>query len=202
MHISQNYYFVFPQLQHIVKLYQELEQITSNVSNLFAVKCPDGCGECCNTSCSNIEATITEMLPLCVYLYEKNTYQMWLDKAGQERCLFYETALNHKKGCCAVYEYRPLVCRLFGYSFTKNKYGAIVPVACPTLKKQYTAKKEIIPTHSDALPQMSSISMQSMMIDPTRGERYSINEAFVKAMEYVMLKMRIVHNNSGFDKIA
>ncbi len=203
MYISQNYYSLFPQLQKIVRLYQEVEEITSNVKNLFSAKCPEGCGQCCNTACNNIEASIVEMLPLCIHLYEQNTYLMWLDKTNQNLCPFYETErTNHRIGCCAVYEYRPLVCRLFGFTFMTHKFGAIVPVACTTLQKQYSAKKEIIAMYSSNLPHISSISMQSMMIDSVRGNRYPINEAFQKAIEYVVLKMRFSNYDEDLNNIA
>ncbi|MEW6526515.1 MAG: YkgJ family cysteine cluster protein [Spirochaetota bacterium] len=203
MYISQNYYSLFPQLQKIIQLYEEIETIISNVKSLFSVSCPNGCGQCCNTACYNIEASIIEMLPLCVYLYENNSYQFWLDKAFSNLCPFYDSeTLYNNVGNCAVYEYRPLVCRLFGFSFMKNKYGAIVPVACTTLQKQYTQKKEMVGIHTSEFPQMSSLSMQSMMINPVNGERFPINEAFIKSMEYVILKMRLIHNQLDCNKTA
>lgn len=204
MYISQNYYFVFRQLHQIVQLYQELDQITCDVSNLFSVKCPDGCGECCNTASKNIEVTITQMLPLCVYLFQENTYQLWLDKAPKDNCLFYETKSNHNNGCCALYEYRPLVCRLFGYSFIKNKYGAIVPVACSTLKKQYNAKNELTAINTDCFPLINAFSLQLMTIDPLlSSKRYAINDAFAEAMEYVILTIEFAScDTSCKDKIA
>lgn len=203
MYISKNYYSLFPQLQKIIQLYEEVEKITNNIKYLFSVNCPHGCGQCCKTASHNIEASIIEMLPLCVYLYEHTNYQLWLDKALDNLCPFYkDETLYNDAGCCAVYEYRPLVCRLFGFSFMKNKYGAIVPVACSTLQNQYTAKKEIAAIHFSNLPHMSSLSMQSMMIDPCRGERYPINEAFVKAMEYVILKIHLMHYQSDYNKTA
>lgn len=203
MQIKENYYVLFPQLQKVVTLYKEVEEITQNIKTSFSVSCPRGCGQCCNTATDNIEASITEMLPLCVYLYEQNTYQKWLEKSNQQHCIFYDT--NNQKnnsGCCLVYEFRPLVCRLFGFSFTKNKYGAIVPVACSVLKIQYNDKSKFIAVNIDSLPMMSSFALQSIMIDPVRGDRFPINEAFVKAMEYVILKISLIENDSGYNKIA
>jgi Fe-S-cluster containining protein len=203
MYISQNYYSLFPQLQKIIQLYEEIETITSNVKSLFSVSCPIGCGQCCNTACYNVEVSIVEMLPLCVYLYENNSYQFWLDKAFNNLCPFYDSKILYNNvGSCAVYEYRPLVCRLFGFSFMKNKYGAIVPVACTTLQKQYTQKKEMVAINPCDLPQMSSISMQLMMIDPFKSERFPINEAFIKAIEYVILKIQLMQNQFDCDKTA
>ena len=44
------------------------------------------------------------------------------DTATEGRtCPFY---LRHRSGHCAVYPARPLVCRLFGFSATRNKDGA------------------------------------------------------------------------------
>lgn len=192
MYISQNYYLVFPQLQHVVSLYYEFEQLVHSIKTTYSVQCPYGCGQCCNTSSSNIESTVLEMLPLCVHLYETGTYSKWLDNVS-EHCIFYDSRDTVKPGCCMVYEFRPLVCRLFGYSFIKNKYGAIVPVACSILKKQYNTKKELFAVSSDTLPLINAFSLKIMTIDPALGlERYPINEAFIKAMEYVMLKMELV----------
>ncbi len=203
MQINENYYELFPQLQKIVTQYKEVDEITQNIKTSFSVSCPSGCGQCCNTTTDNIEASITEMLPLCVYLYEQNAYQKWLQKANHQRCVFYATN-NHKNnsGCCLVYAYRPLVCRLFGFSFTKNKNGAIVPVACSILKKQYNDKSKFFVVNTDSLPMISSFSLQSLMIDPVRSDRFPINEAFVKAMEYVIFKIGLTEYDSDYNKIA
>ncbi|MGB4268983.1 MAG: YkgJ family cysteine cluster protein [Spirochaetota bacterium] len=201
MYIGQNYYSLFPQLQKIIQLYKEIEKITSSVKYLFSVNCPYGCGQCCNTGSHNIEASIIEMLPLCVYLYENNSYQFWINKACNNLCPFYEAeTLYNNTGRCAVYEYRPLVCRLFGFSFMKNKYGAIVPVTCPTLQKQFTAQKNTTAVTPEMLPLMSTFSLQSIMIDPAIGtNRYPIDEAFRKAMNYVIYKMELYHQSTMTD---
>ncbi|MCX8123565.1 MAG: YkgJ family cysteine cluster protein [Spirochaetes bacterium] len=203
MDIKENYYELFPQLNDIVILYQEVEAIINNIKSSFSIFCPHGCGTCCDTSIENIEASIVEMLPLCIHIYEQHNYQLWLDKANEKQCIFYDTSpLKKSSGCCMVYTYRPLVCRLFGFSFTKNKYGAIVPVACSILQKQYKDKSNFIAIAKDSLPMMSSFSLQSIMIDTVRSDRYPINEAFVKAMEYVVLKISLTVNDSNYNKIA
>lgn len=197
MYIGENYYNHFPQLQKIIQLYQDIDEVITMIKTWFAVACPPGCGVCCDTHSDKIEASITEMLPLCVYLYENKTYQSWLDRANQERCIFYSQAsLQGRTGCCMVYDYRPLVCRLFGFTFMKDKYGGVMPVACSVLKRTFNEKIPSNKVPIKAYPELRSFSLQSMMLDPFGGKRYPINEAFINAMEYVILKIDLLQRDS------
>lgn len=191
MYFGQNYYSIFPQLHPILTLYNEIEHNTRLVKTAFSMECPRGCCICCAASSVNIEASVLEMLPVCIHLYETNTYRFWMNKTQTGKFPFYN-ANSNEAGCCSVYFYRPLVCRLFGFSFMKNKYGAIVPVACSTLKKQFNAQKETNAVSPEALPLMSTFSLQAMMIDPTIGtNRYPIDESFIKTMHYVIYKLEL-----------
>lgn len=197
MHIGENYYELFPQLRKIVQLYQDVDEVIHMIKTWFAVDCPSGCGACCDTHVEKIEASITEMLPLCIHLYENKTYQGWLDRAHQESCVFYsKSSLPVRTGCCMVYEYRPLVCRLFGFTFMKDKYGGVMPVACSILKKKINERIRINKMFVKAYPEMRCFSIQSMMLDTFGGRRYPVNRAFINAMEYVMLKVDLLQQTS------
>ncbi len=199
MYISQNYYSVFSQLQPIITLYDEIEKNTRSIKLALSMDCPQGCGECCTTSSFNIEASLLEMLPLCVHLYETNSYQTWINNTHPGVCPFFNTH-HSDAGCCSVYTFRPLVCRLFGFSFMKNKYGAIAPVACSTLQKQFNAQKDTNAIAPQALPLMSAFTLQAIMIDPAIGtNRYPIDEAFLKTMHYVIYKMELYQQSTKAD---
>ncbi len=197
MHISESYDELFPQLRKINQLYQEVDEVIDMIKAWFSVDCPPGCGACCDTHPEKIEASITEMLPLCIHLYENSAYQELLDQADRERCLFYSTSLPQgRAGCCSVYEYRPLVCRLFGFTFMRDKYGGMMPVACSILKGQFSKKAPAHAVPVRVYPELRSFSLHAMMLDPFGGKRYPINQAFARAMEYVVLKADLLRKTS------
>ena len=82
------------------------------------------------------------MLPLAVNLWAQKKGDLWLEqlaRSGQKkRCVFYKPRANDpKKGRCLVYAFRPLICRLFGFSFHKDKNGNLIYGGCKIIKKAY-----------------------------------------------------------------
>ncbi|MCX7679175.1 MAG: YkgJ family cysteine cluster protein [Spirochaetes bacterium] len=190
MIIEKDYYAIFPQLTNLIELYRTIDDATFQVKTLLSINCPAGCGTCCCTASSNIEASIIEMLPLCIYCFKKNIYHEIRLRIAENFCPFYRPTPLPDGGCCNAYQYRPLVCRLFGFSFMKNKFGTFIPIACPTLRNEYEKKSEIISTNATILPLITAFSFQSLTIDYSLGnDRYPINVAFAKAMDYVLLKI-------------
>lgn len=196
MNFKNDYYDIFPQLSQLESIYKKIDEAINRVKEIYNIRCPKGCGTCCESALSNIEASIVEMLPLCIYSYEKNIYSDVLLQIHHNRCPFFNNNASQNEGCCSAYPYRPLICRLFGFSFMKNKYGTLVPVTCSTLRKEYENKIEITTRHSQLLPLMHAYSLQSITIDLAIGTpRYPMNIAFEKAMDYVLLKFEAYYKS-------
>lgn len=121
------------------EIFREVDEAADAFRALTGIRCPDGCGECCTGS--RVEATLAEMLPLALDLWQKGEADFWLERISgaleNPSCVFYRPdPENPLKGRCMVYEMRPLVCRLFGFFVTRNKHGRFVYSGCRAIKQQ------------------------------------------------------------------
>jgi uncharacterized protein len=117
--------FILPAVQ---RTYEELDRSVSRFAEKSGLKCPGGCGRCCESPF--IEATPVECLPLAQSLLPKA--DEWLPllrthvKIGRKlpsSCPFY-VSFGFGKGFCSVYENRPLICRMYGFAAFIDKSGA------------------------------------------------------------------------------
>ncbi|MFH1553157.1 MAG: YkgJ family cysteine cluster protein, partial [Candidatus Omnitrophota bacterium] len=91
------------------------------------------------------------------------------------------------KGRCLVYPFRGMVCRIFGFSALKDKYGNLRLATCSILKKNHPDKakkaQELLDSGYQA-PVITSFSMRMRGINPDLGGKLlPINQAIKAAME-------------------
>ena len=101
------------------KLDEEIAQFQANTT----LHCKAGCGKCCFKP--DIEATILEFLPFALHLYQEGKAEVWHEKlktSTADVCMILNPAQGGT-GLCFDYNYRGLICRLFGYSARTTKYG-------------------------------------------------------------------------------
>jgi len=127
-------------IRKLLQLYQRVDKETQRFAKLSKIHCPPLCGYCCSTA--HVETTPFEMLPLALSLWSSQKGDFWLEKlkmSGQKKtCVFFKSHRKDlKKGRCTVYKLRPLICRLFGFSFNKNKDGGYVYGGCKVIKQKY-----------------------------------------------------------------
>lgn len=117
-----------PQSGAVEAIYREADAAVARFAEKSGLKCPMGCGRCCESPL--IEATPLECLPLALSLLPKS--KEWLaildvhirtDRKLPSSCPFY-VSLGFGKGMCSVYEQRPLICRLFGFAAFVDDTGA------------------------------------------------------------------------------
>lgn len=130
-------------IRALCRLYKKVENETRRFAQTSGIRCPKNCGICCATA--KVETTALEMLPLAAELWSKNKGLFWLKKLdvkpGVRACVFFKPdPKNKKNGRCLVYSLRPLICRLFGFSATKDKQGTAVYGGCKIIKKKFPAK--------------------------------------------------------------
>lgn len=185
-------------MEEIIHLYEELDRIIGRLKECGNMECPELCGRCCKTPAMNVESSVIEALPLVINLLETGQvdffYEM-LDKFKDcDPCIFYTDEIREgNRGRCSVYRYRPLVCRLFGYSAVINKHGKIAPALCSTIKEAMpgcAARITSLIERGLPVPVFSEYTMRSSMLNPAIGfERYPVNMAVKKAIEFVGLQM-------------
>jgi uncharacterized protein len=87
-----------------------------------------------------VETTVTEMLPLARELFRRREAYQVLERLISDgdagMCIFFiqdsSVSLN---GRCLYYSYRPTICRLFGFTAWKNKWGIKNAAFCKRQKE-------------------------------------------------------------------
>lgn len=162
------------------------------------IRCAPGCGQCCERPSRQIEASVTEMVPLARALWTEGAAERVLDRAeeaGAEGwCVLYEREPGegpYSRGRCLHYGFRPLTCRLFGYSVVTDGRGRTIPWASPVMKTRMPdlgARFEAvdsIPTASDWRARMAEVSPEAAF------DLLPLNEALAQALRREGLVRRL-----------
>jgi uncharacterized protein len=182
---------IYRKVKSVEKVFSKLQQETDDFRKNSQLACKSGCGKCCFKA--DIEATILEFLPFAYHLYKSGLAIDWQQKLSVESsdiCVILNPFLNGQ-GQCSSYPYRGLICRLFGFSARRNKYGTTELVTCNIIKTE----QEV--AYNKALASVSKQEMQIPMIHQyyTRlnsidanltRDFYPINTAIKKAIEEVL----------------
>ncbi len=192
-------------LESLAYLYQRADAAVTEFVDASGVSCPFGCGSCC-------EGFVPDILPLeASYLA---TFIAGTDKAGAFALAAtgLEARLRDdgRLGCplyaddrpyhCTVYEARPLICRMFAFSATRDKVGAPTFSVC---KKGLSAKGGRSAT-GDALlevfgvvpPVMSDMGSELASIDPdSSGDRKALPLALSEALSRVLFLIGMKHDD-------
>jgi Fe-S-cluster containining protein len=180
----------------VSQLFTKLDQEIADFQAATSLHCLHGCGECCKKS--DIEATILEFIPFAVYVCENNEEDVWLAKVDEGRrvnpiCRILSSHLpNGSSGLCSQYQYRGMICRLFGYAAFLDKNEAPHLATCKLIKNEqstnYALAQERI---NDGLkvPIMKNYYHQLQVIDyELTKDFYPINEAIRLAIHKVAMQ--------------
>ena len=176
-------------IAEVEKIFKSLEKDMVTFRKKSGISCLQDCYHCCMKK--DIHATVLEFLPLAYYLYKENLADAVLEKMDarpdQDTCMmFAPLTLNGTLTGCSHYNYRGLICRLFGFSANTNKQGQPVLATCHPLKTKYPEKTSD-PAISRLAPQMSKYYSRLYALDfKLSVTYYPINEAIRKAIESVI----------------
>ncbi|MEK6783212.1 MAG: YkgJ family cysteine cluster protein [Bacteroidota bacterium] len=171
---------VFMKLDGEIKAFQESSTL----------QCKMGCGKCCFKP--DIEATILEFLPFAHYLYKAGKANEWLDRlnASDSSICHILNPSQPGAGLCSEYQYRGLICRLFGYSARTNKYGEKELITCQIIKTEQVEAYQNIESKiamGEHVPVMNQFYMQLHAIDfELTRDFYPINKAIQISIESVL----------------
>lgn len=185
-------------IEHRVKLvenlFNKLDLEISEFQNKSQLHCLTGCGNCCTYP--TIEASPLEFLPWAFYLFlngkAEDTLKTLNSKEKQSICRIYSplNLVDNTMGSCSNYKYRGLICRLFGYAATNDKYGKQRFVTCKIIKEnQPNLYQDNIEAISNGLyiPLFTDYYMQLSQIDFNMGNVItSVNKALKLAIEEVL----------------
>jgi Fe-S-cluster containining protein len=181
-------------VRQIEEVFAALDDDIALFQKQTGLGCISGCGACCKKP--DIEATVLEFLPLAYHLYINNRDVEVLEKLEQSNnqppCTFFSTLMpGNQTGLCTIYLHRGLICRLFGFSATKDKEGRPVLATCKIIKTELSEKYNAAVTSIDEgafVPVMNQYYMKLLSIDHELGNSfYPINEAIKLAIEKVSL---------------
>ena len=185
-----------PETASLFALYYELERQTAAFRAAAGISCPDGCGSCCDTPSTNIEASVFELVPFALDRWMSGEAEHTLELAGlsmdSDACLLYMRSGPPGQGRCGAYALRPLVCRLFGFSAIKDKESKLRYSLCKTMKQPNPAMAHVVSTAVDqgmSAPVFSEYSMRLYSISPSSlSKRYPVNTAIRLALEHVLFR--------------
>lgn len=177
----------------VEKLYGELQQAISQFQSATGLQCVSGCGFCCQKP--DIEASVLEFLPFAYQLYIDGKAYEWLEQMEHHQhdkvcTLFFPLHVHQQKGMCKDYPYRGLICRLFGFSATMNKYGQPILSTCKIIKTEQASQYEMANEgirEGLPVPVMHHYYSRLCAIDHRLTEKlYPINQAILYAIETVL----------------
>ena len=184
------------QLESLAYLYQRADAAVAEFVASSGVSCPHGCGSCC-------EAFVPDILPLeAAYLATFITASD-RDRAFALAAHGLEARLRDdgRLGCplyaddrayhCTVYEARPLICRMFAFSATRDKLGAATFSVCKkglSANGGRTASGAALTEVFGAIPPvMSDMGSELASIAPdSSGDRKALPESVTEALSRVL----------------
>jgi len=122
----------------VEELYKKLDLEIAKFQTQTKIGCIAGCGKCCTTP--DIDASPLEFLPWAFHLFLNGEAKNVLDELTKKQdflCHIYQplSPLDISSGRCGDYQYRGLICRLFGYGAAKDKYGELRLATCKIIKE-------------------------------------------------------------------
>lgn len=183
---------LFEKSEAVRKLFQELDQESKQYHAESGMGCISGCGFCCANP--EVPASPLEFLPLAFDLFEKGIAEEIANQLSLQdppgNCIVYRSQKEDvTKGFCGNYANRGLICRLFGASARRTKYGQKELITCKILKAE---KKEAFLLTSTKINMGMEIPMATGMytrladVDEYLANQYPVNQAILMALELVL----------------
>ncbi len=189
----------FDHASEVINAYHEIDDHIAQFKETTGLECPVGCGQCCENP--EVYTTPLEMLPLALELVRRGDEEIWLhrsdEKSYQGSCVLYQPdPLMQGNGRCLMYQWRPSICRLFGFSARHNKVSQVELMVCKRHKQTTPdivaeAQWAIAQDNAQA-PNMVEWTQHVTSINPTLGmQRMPINKALAVAINHVGLRMQV-----------
>ena len=185
------------------EVYNELQEEIAQFKRAARIDCPNKCRKCCETA-RFVEVSTFEMLPLSIHLWEKGKAEIILkqlkevDPEGPCVLLNRNPSLRSEGGC-RYYSFRPLICRLFGFSAIRDKYGNPKTTLCKPLKELNPGIEERIDEMIPKglrVPFIPDYSRRVSFLHPSLGHaKHPINFSLRQVLEEVGQKIQFRQNS-------
>lgn len=180
-------------VKSIERLFGRLDLEITEFRTQTGLFCVPGCGHCCTKP--DIDASPLEFLPYAFHLFmigKANDTLEELSKTNPQICIIYSPlSIEEKsKGSCSEYAYRGLICRLFGFGASRDKFGQLRLATCKIIKEGQAASYQTAVTginQGQYVPIFSDYYQKLAQIDFRLGNTIvPINEAIKIAIEEVL----------------
>lgn len=184
-------------LRQVKRLFGRADASVASFRRRTALACRNGCGQCCLTP--KVEATVLEMLPLAEHVMVSRQADFWYDRAKETSfagpCVFYDRhPEDPNKGRCRFYEFRPGICRLYGFSGVTNKRGGTSLLTCSVIRQNNVALVRTVQGRINRglkIPLMKTLGAELYQMDPVAGnQRWPINKAIALAIEKLSMEQK------------
>jgi hypothetical protein len=126
-------------VRSVERLFERLDREITTFNTQSSLQCKPGCGKCCTKP--DIDASPLEFLPWAFQLFLHGRAEIVLEELKQKTgsiCHIYQplSLLDNASGKCSDYRYRGLICRLFGFAASKDKFGQLRLATCKIIKEE------------------------------------------------------------------
>jgi len=197
---------LFPGLKDLTELYEDLDRQIDQFKITAELDCIKYCHKCCTTEGRKIEISVFECLPLSIHLWQAGKAEFFLQKIAEanikDPCVLYN--VDHSRPNewgCKHYPWRPLICRLFGFSAILDKHGETKIALCRAIKEaEPETESRINQRIAQGLraPVLSHLARKASFLNPNLGQRrYPINQGLKFALERVGFQYDLIQNRKG-----
>lgn len=195
---------VFEIIEGLDRIYSLIEGAQAQWKGVTPFTCPEGCGTCCVDFEPDVVESEALYLASWLLCHRRSMAEAILNGTfiplrhdGKKGCVLYNPDSPYH---CTVYEGRPLICRLFGYSGNNGKDGKLSWKSCKFLPpgklqggRQYD-EAELLSLFGALPPKMSDVSAQVLSLMPDRvQDRKPLHEALREAVG----KLLFIHQFSN-----
>ncbi len=190
---------ILPDWRSISALYDEIDRYAGEFTRTFKVRCPPGCGTCCEHFLPDI--TDLEASFIAAYLlFRKMDIPSVVDE-DRRLCPFY---VKDDPFHCLVYPVRATVCRMFASVPSKDKHGQPVFRRCRynTLEDQLqTIGPESFMMGGKEVRTMGDFSAELAVIAKDMA-RYDIDIAVTRQLIHLKQILSYISGRWPFDPLA
>lgn len=179
---------LFARIQKIRAIYETLKEGQARFCNRFDVHCKSGCGACCEHFIPDLTQAEAEFMAYGL-MTEGRDDTVLQALAERDRnspvCPLYDPtdAMHH----CTVYEWRPLICRLFGAAASENKDGHPVYRNCKWNENGHDVTAERLDGAAEDVVCMDEYGMMLQEAEPGKAETVLLPEALERAVAEIRL---------------
>jgi Fe-S-cluster containining protein len=193
-------------VSQVMDLYARMDKAVTEFQLKSGLRCPPGCGSCCPAA--DVQVTVLEMLPAAYEILSNAKAADWMERLTAlpepNRCVLYAAQPSPgAAGNCSYYNWRPTLCRLFGFASVRNRTGIKALAVCRHIKQTDPHSAAAAIKLAEEAPSFIHFSTQVYALNPALGTRLMpINMALRQAIERTGLNILFAYRETLRDNTA